>query len=88
MMNNKSITTVSATININNPEYKIRRNSNYLFIDNNVINIDNMKEILDEHREDRKAFTESIQMLAKRQDKIEDTVDDIKIDVKKIMEKI
>lgn len=46
MMNNKSITTVNATININNPEYKIRRNSNYLFIDNNVINIDNMKEIL------------------------------------------
>lgn len=48
----------------------------------------NMKEILDEHREDRKVFTSSIQILAKRQDKIEDTVEDIKTDVKKIMEKL
>lgn len=48
----------------------------------------NMKEILSEHKEDRKVFTSSIQILAKRQDKLEDAVDDIKTDVKKIMEKI
>lgn len=48
----------------------------------------NMKEILSEHKEDRKVFTSSIQILAKRQDKLEDAVEDIKIDVKKIMEKI
>lgn len=48
----------------------------------------NMKEILDEHREDRKVFTSSIQILAKRQDKIEDSVEEIKTDVRKIMEKI
>lgn len=49
---------------------------------------DNMKEILSEHKEDRKVFTSSIQILAKRQDKLEDAVEDIKTDVKKIMEKI
>jgi hypothetical protein len=48
----------------------------------------NMKEILEEHKEDRKVFTSSIQILAKRQDKLEDAVDDIKTDVKKIMEKL
>lgn len=48
----------------------------------------NMKEILSEHKEDRKVFTSSIQILAKRQDKLEDAVDDIRTDVKKIMEKI
>lgn len=48
----------------------------------------NMKEILSEHKEDRKVFISSIQMLAKRQDKIEDVVEDIKTDVKKIMEKL
>jgi hypothetical protein len=48
----------------------------------------NMKEILEEHKEDRKVFTSSIQILAKRQDKLEDAVEDIKTDVKKIMEKL
>jgi len=48
----------------------------------------NMKEILEEHKEDRKVFTSSIQILAKRQDKLEDAVDDIRTDVKKIMEKL
>lgn len=48
----------------------------------------NMKEILSEHKEDRKVFTSSIQILAKRQDKLEDAVEDIRTDVKKIMEKI
>jgi hypothetical protein len=47
----------------------------------------NMKEILSEHKEDRKVFSSSIQILAKRQDKIEDAVEDIKIDVKKLLEK-
>jgi F0F1-type ATP synthase membrane subunit b/b' len=55
------------------------------YIDNQQANI---KEILDEHREDRKVFTSSIQILAKRQDKIEDTVEEIKTDVRKIMEKL
>jgi hypothetical protein len=47
----------------------------------------NMKEILSEHREDRKVFSSSIQILAKRQDKLEDAVEDIKTDVKKLLEK-
>lgn len=47
----------------------------------------NMKEILSEHKEDRKVFSSSIQILAKRQDKIEDAVEDIKTDVKKLLEK-
>jgi hypothetical protein len=47
-----------------------------------------LKDILAEHKEDRRAFQESISTLAKRQDKLEDDVDDIKTDVKKIMEKI
>lgn len=47
-----------------------------------------LKDILQEHKEDRKVFQESISTLAKRQDKLEDDVDDIKTDVKKIMEKI
>ena len=55
------------------------------YIDNQQAN---MKEILGEHQKDREVFTSSIQILAKRQDKIEDTVEDIKHDVKKIMEKI
>ena len=46
-----------------------------------------MKEILSEHKEDRKVFSSSIQILAKRQDKIEDAVEDIKTDVKKLLEK-
>ena len=47
----------------------------------------NMKEILDEHREDRKVFSSSIQILAKRQDRIENTVEEIQTDVKKLLEK-
>tara|TARA_R110000868_G_scaffold30713_2_gene113301 strand:- start:837 stop:1130 length:294 start_codon:yes stop_codon:yes gene_type:complete len=47
-----------------------------------------MQNILVEHKEDRKAFQESIGQLAKRQEKLEDDVEDIKTDVKKIMEKI
>lgn len=47
----------------------------------------NMKEILSEHKEDRKVFSSSIQILAKRQDKIENTVEEIQTDVKKLLEK-
>ena len=47
----------------------------------------NMKEILNEHKEDRKIFSSSIQILAKRQDKIENTVEEIQTDVKKLLEK-
>ena len=47
----------------------------------------NMKEILSEHKEDRKIFSSSIQILAKRQDKIENTVEEIQTDVKKLLEK-
>jgi hypothetical protein len=47
----------------------------------------NMREILKEHSKDREVFTSSIQILAKRQDKLEDAVEDIKTDVKKLLEK-
>lgn len=47
-----------------------------------------MQNILGEHKEDRMAFQESIGQLAKRQEKLEDDVDDIKTDVNKILEKI
>ena len=47
-----------------------------------------MKDILTEHKEDRLAFTESISTLAKRQDKLEDDVEDIKTDIKKLVEKV
>ena len=47
-----------------------------------------MKNILTEHKADREVFQSTITTLAKRQDKLEDDVEDIKTDVKKIMEKI
>jgi len=47
-----------------------------------------MKDILTEHKADREVFQTTITTLAKRQDKLEDDVEDIKCDVKKIMEKI
>ena len=55
------------------------------YIDNQQAN---MKEILGEHQKDREVFTSSIQILAKRQDAVEDSVEEIKTDVRKIMEKI
>lgn len=47
-----------------------------------------MKDILTEHKADREVFQSTITTLAKRQDKLEDDVEDIKTDVKKIMDKI
>lgn len=47
-----------------------------------------MKDILAEHKEDRKVFQESISTIAKRQDKLEEDVEDIKTDVKKIIGKM
>lgn len=46
-----------------------------------------MKNILTEHKEDRKVFQESIGQLAKRQDKLEENVEDIKADIKVIKER-
>jgi hypothetical protein len=48
---------------------------------------DSFKEIMDEHAKDREIFKDSIQILAKRSDKIEDDVELIKNDVKKLLEK-
>jgi hypothetical protein len=47
-----------------------------------------MKEILSEHKEDRKVFQETISTLAKRQTRLENDVEDIKTDIKIIKEKI
>jgi hypothetical protein len=55
------------------------------YIDNQQAN---MKEILGEHQKDREVFTSSIQILAKRQDAVEDSVEEIKTDVRKMMEKM
>ena len=49
---------------------------------------ENIKEILSEHKEDRKVFQSSISSLAKRQDRLEDDVEEIKTDIKIIKEKI
>ena len=49
---------------------------------------DNFKEIMREHAKDREIFKDSIQILATRSDKIEDDVEHIKVDVKKLLEKI
>ena len=47
-----------------------------------------MQNILGEHKEDRMAFQQSIGQLAKRQEKLEDDVADIKTGLNKILEKI
>lgn len=47
-----------------------------------------MKDILIEHKTDREVFQSTITTLAKRQDKLEDDVEDIKTDIKQIMTKI
>lgn len=47
-----------------------------------------LKDILAEHKEDRKVFQDSIQTLAKRQDRLEDDVNDIKTDIKVIKERM
>lgn len=47
-----------------------------------------MKDILTEHKADREVFQTTITTLAKRQDKLEDDVEDIKTDIKQIIGKI
>tara|TARA_R110000868_G_scaffold312715_1_gene573690 strand:+ start:168 stop:461 length:294 start_codon:yes stop_codon:yes gene_type:complete len=49
---------------------------------------DSFKEIMDEHAKDRDCFKESIQILAKRSDKIEDDVSEIKSDLRTIKNKV
>jgi hypothetical protein len=49
---------------------------------------DNFKEIMREHAKDREIFKDSIQILAKRSDKIEDDVSEIKSDLRIIKDKV
>jgi len=55
------------------------------YVDNQA---SSMKEILSEHKEDRKVFQETISTLAKRQSRLENDVEDIKSDIKIIKERI
>ena len=48
----------------------------------------NFRDILEAHREDRKVFTEAIQSIMERQDRVEDDLSDIKTDIKQIKERI
>ena len=56
-----------------------------LYVDNQAAS---MKEILSEHKEDRKVFQDTIATLAKRQSRLEDDVEDIKTDIKIIKERL
>jgi hypothetical protein len=47
----------------------------------------NFRDLLDEHREDRKVFTAAIKSLTDRQDKFEGDIHDIKVDIKQIKER-
>lgn len=49
---------------------------------------ENFKEILEAHREDRRVFTEAIQSITHRQDRVEADLSDIKTDIKQIKERI
>ena len=49
---------------------------------------ENFKEILEAHREDRRVFTDAIQAIMKRQDRVEEDLTDIKTDIKQIKERI
>ncbi len=48
----------------------------------------NFKEILNEHREDRKVFAQTIQSLMERQDKMEDDIHVIKTDIRQIKDRV
>jgi hypothetical protein len=48
----------------------------------------NFRDILEAHREDRKVFTDAIQSITKRQDKVEEDLTDIKTDIRQIKERI
>jgi esterase/lipase len=49
---------------------------------------ENIKEILKEHRKDREVFENTIASLAKRQERVEVDIDDIKTDIKIIKERM
>ena len=49
---------------------------------------DSFKELMREHAKDREVFEKTITILARRQDKLEDVVESIKIDLKEIKDKI
>ena len=49
---------------------------------------ENIKEILKEHRKDREVFETTISSLAKRQERVEVDIDDIKTDIKIIKERM
>jgi len=55
------------------------------YVDNQAAS---MKEILTEHKEDRKVFQDTITTLAKRQTRLENDVEDIKTDIKIIKERM
>ena len=55
------------------------------YVDNQAAS---MKEILSEHKEDRKVFQDTISTLAKRQSRLEDDVEDIKTDIRVIKERL
>jgi hypothetical protein len=55
------------------------------YVDNQAAS---MKEILTEHKEDRKVFQDTITTLAKRQTRLENDVEDIKTDIKIIKERL
>ena len=48
----------------------------------------NVEAILTEHKKDREVFEATIIQLTKRQDRVEDDIEDIKTDIKIIKEKI
>ena len=49
---------------------------------------ENIKEILKEHRKDREVFETTISSLAKRHERVEVDIDDIKTDIKIIKERM
>jgi len=49
---------------------------------------DSFREIMSEHAKDRECFKDSIQILAKRSDKIEDDVSEIKSDLRIVKDKV
>lgn len=49
---------------------------------------DSFKELMREHAKDREVFEKTIQILAKRSDKIEDDVEEIKLDLRTIKQKV
>jgi hypothetical protein len=55
------------------------------YVDNQAAS---MKEILTEHSKDRECFKDSIQILARRSDKLEDDVTEMKSDLRIIKDKV